>query len=101
MTKPIMKPQMSPTMVAIGIDDAGCPRDTPPTKTTASRPIGHKHGTSSARVHSLTLTKDGDEGQDEESPSSGTRGAVAGRAIKRPTNLDAPFGLRTVDAKNA
>lgn len=33
-----MRPQMRPTMVASGMDVAGWPRETPPTKMTASMP---------------------------------------------------------------
>lgn len=38
MRKPQARPQMRPMMAARGIDVAGCPRETPPTKTTASIP---------------------------------------------------------------
>ncbi len=38
MRYPQIRPQTRPTMVAIGIDVAGCPSDTPPTNTTASIP---------------------------------------------------------------
>lgn len=36
---PHTMPLMMPTMAAMGIDVAGCASATPPTKTTASRPI--------------------------------------------------------------
>ena len=37
---PHARPLMMPTMVAMGIEVAGSPRATPPTKMTASRPVG-------------------------------------------------------------
>ncbi len=36
--KPQIRPQTMPTIAAIGIDDADWPRETPPTKTIASKP---------------------------------------------------------------
>jgi len=39
MMKPMMNPQRRPTMVAIGIEVAGWPNETPPTKITASKPV--------------------------------------------------------------
>lgn len=38
MTNPMMRPTMMPTMAASGMAVAAWPKDTPPTKTTASRP---------------------------------------------------------------
>lgn len=44
MKNPMIIPQIRPTMAAIGIEVAGCPKETPPTKMTASMPKGKCEG---------------------------------------------------------
>jgi len=42
MTSPQTTPQINPTMAAIGMEVAGWPKETPPTKITASTPVSQR-----------------------------------------------------------
>jgi hypothetical protein len=66
-----------PTMAAMGIDVAGSASETPPTKTTASRPVGGGQRVGHEGRDGHTLAEDGDHGEDEEDPSAGFRAGVA------------------------
>ena len=68
---------MMPTMAAMGIDVAGSASDTPPTKTTASRPAREHQARSDGEKNRLALAKDSDQGEDEEDPFAGFCAAVA------------------------
>jgi hypothetical protein len=67
---------MMPRMAARGMEVAFCPRETPPTKTTASRPAIGQREIIFVVVQVLTFTQDGNEGEQEECPFPGLGSTV-------------------------
>ena len=98
--KPQVRPHIIPTIAAIGMDLADWPRETPPTKTTASRPSRKTMTKGSVKrihfpVRPVPVT-------------SGNTRSIHVRdwnvsltlSLKRLLKLDAPFSLRAVQLEH-